>query len=161
MKRVALTRGYFALVDDADYERVMAAGPWQAQPNGRTTYVQRAQCQGNGRPTTQHLHTFITGWPYADHLNGDGLDNQRTNLRPTTHAQNMFNKRLYRNSTSGFKGVTRRRSDGRWQAQIQANKKHRHLGYFDAAEDAARAYDAAARELHGEYARLNFPEGDS
>ena len=161
MREIPLSLGLVALVDDADYEAVMAAGPWSARPCGRTVYAQRARRLDDGRPTTEQLHTFLTGRPYVDHQNGDGLDNQRGNLRPTTHGQNMFNRRLYKNSTSGFKGVTRRRRDGRWQAQIQANKKHRHLGYFDAAEDAARAYDAAARELHGDFAQLNFPQGES
>jgi cation diffusion facilitator CzcD-associated flavoprotein CzcO len=161
VREIPLSLGMVALVDDKDYEAVMAAGPWSARPCGRTAYAQRAQVLDDGRPTTQQLHTFLTGWPYADHQNGDGLDNQWANLRPSTHGQNMFTKRLYKNSTSGFKGVTRKKETGRWQAQIQANKQHRYLGYYDTAEDAARAYDAAARELFGDFARLNFPGGTS
>lgn len=161
MRKIPLSLGLVALVDDADYEAVVAAGAWSARPSGRTVYAQRARRLDDGRPTTEQLHTFLTGCPYVDHQNGDGLDNQRANLRPSTHGQNMFNRRLYKNSTSGFKGVTRRRRDGRWQAQIQANKQHRHLGYHDTAEEAARAYDAAARELFGDFARLNFPGGSS
>jgi hypothetical protein len=156
VKQIPLTRGYVALVDDEDYERVMAAGPWCARPDKRTVYAQRRLPLPGGRQTTQSLHAFLTGWPQVDHNNGDGLDNRKCNLRPATHEQNAANRRLNRNSTSGYKGVTRVR--GRWLAQIQASKKHRHLGYFDSPEDAARAYDRAARELFGAYARPNFPE---
>jgi hypothetical protein len=159
VREIPLTLGLVALVDEGDYELVMAAGPWSARPCGRTIYAQRAARLPDGRPTTQQLHHLLTGWPYADHHNGDGLDNQRANLRESDHGRNMFNKRLYKNSTSGFKGVTRRKRDGRWQAQIQAHRRHHHLGYYDTPEEAARAYDAAAIELHGEFARLNFTEG--
>lgn len=160
MKEISLTRGYVALVDDEDYERVLEAAPWCASLNGRTVYAQRANRRPDGGLTTEQLHQFITGLKYVDHANGDGLDNQRSNLRPATHGQNMFNKRLYKNSTTGFKGVTIKRGGRyiRWQAQIQASKLHRHIGYFDTPEEAARAYDAVACELFGEFARLNFPE---
>lgn len=152
MREVPLTRGYVALVDDADYELVIQC-QWSARPSGRTVYAQRRLGD-----TTQSLHTLLTGWSYVDHRNGDGLDNQRDNLRESTHAQNMYNKRLYTNSACGFKGVTLRKRDGRWQAQIQCAKKHYHLGYHDTAEAAARAYDLAARKLFGEFAHINFPE---
>lgn len=157
MQRVELTRGYSALVDDADYDWVIAAGSWSARPSGRTVYAQRSVRKPGGGQTTQSLHTFLTGWPYVDHENGDGLDNRRANRRQATHPQNMGNKRLYGNSATGFKGVTRRKRDGRYQAQIQAAGVHKHLGYHDTPEDAARAYDAAALELFGEFARPNFP----
>lgn len=146
MKEVPLSLGLVALVDDADYAAVMAAGDWSARPSGRTVYAQRRVIHDGGYATTQQLHTFLTGWPYVDHRNGDGLDNQRANLRQSSHGQNMG------------KGVTQRKRDGRFQAQIQANRVHHHLGYFDTAEAAALAYDGAAREAFGAFARLNFPE---
>ena len=154
---IPLTRGYNAVVDAADAERVVAAGPWCAAPNGRTVYAHRRVVRSNGDVTTEGMHAFITGADRTDHINGDGLDNRRSNLRRATHGQNMANKGRYRNNTSGFKGVSRRRS-GRWFAQIQAQGTHRYLGQFDTAEDAARAYDAAAVEAFGEFARLNFPQ---
>jgi hypothetical protein len=163
MRTIPLSRGLVALVDDEDYERVTAMGSWSAQADGRTFYARkRIYQQGAGRGSyvpSLLMHVFILGCPGVDHRNGDGLDNQRANLRPATHSQNMGNKRLYRNSTSGFKGVTRNTGSGRpWRAAVKANSQRHHLGYFDTAEAAARAYDAAARELFGEFARPNFPE---
>jgi hypothetical protein len=155
---IPISRGLVALVDDDDLERVTAAGPWCAAPNGRTTYAHRRVAGPNGQASTQQLHAFLTGWERTDHRNGDGLDNRRANLRRATHGQNMFNKRLYKNSTSGFKGVSQRKGSGRWAAQIQANGAHEYLGQYATAEDAARAYDARALALFGDFARLNFPQ---
>lgn len=155
--RIPLTRGYSAVVDTADADRVVAAGPWCAAPNGRTVYAHRRVVRSNGIATTEGMHAFLTGVDRTDHVNGDGLDNRRSNLRRATHGQNMANKVRYRNNTSGFKGVSRRQN-GRWFAQIQCQGNHRHLGYFATAEEAARAYDAAAVEAFGEFARLNFPQ---
>ena len=154
MREIQLPRGTVALVDDADYGRVIEAGPWHAatRPLTETVYVQR-----HVPPTTQYLHNFLTGLPYVDHRNGNGLDNQRANLRESTHAQNMANSRRRKDNTSGFKGVSQERRTGRWVAQIQRGGHNFHLGTFGSPEDAARAYDAKAAELFGEFARPNFP----
>lgn len=157
MKEVPLTRGYVALVDDDDYDRVMAAGSWCVRPSGQTAYAQRRIVR-DGKGTTISLHQFLTGLTNIDHVNGDGLDNQRHNLRPATRGQNMGNRRLPQNSATGFKGVTKRKVGYRYQAQIGANGKHYYLGNFATAEEAARAYDAAAIRHFGEFARLNFPQ---
>lgn len=155
---IPLTRGMVALVDEEDAARVLARGPWSAQV-GAGTYARCTKYLGGGaaNPIKDSIlmHTLITGWAYVDHINGDGLDNRRCNLRESTHALNMRNKRLYRNNTSGFKGVTRR--NGRWRACITCNGRRVRLGSFDTAEAAGRAYDAAARELHGEFGTFNFP----
>lgn len=158
MREIPLGRGLVALVDDADYDRVMAAGPWCARRSGPRTYAQHHVRRAGRRAATESLHTFLTGWPYIDHRNGDGLDNQRRNLRPATGTQNNANTRRRTDNTSGFKGVSWRPDANRWHARVQSGRKLRHLGYFDTAEAAARAYDAAARELFGEFARPNFPE---
>lgn len=152
MRELQLPSGLVALVDEDDFESVLAAGPWHAKRDGpRTTYVVKTP-----KPRVQiYLHHFLTNWPETDHINGDGLDNRRSNLRQVTHRQNMANQRLRRDSKSGYKGVNRSRS--RWQAGIKVDYRQRHLGTFETAEEAARAYDAAAIAAWGEFARLNFP----
>lgn len=144
--RIQLTQGYVALVDDDDLARVLALGRWQVSVCGRKLYASH----GANRRTVR-MHTFLTGWDFVDHRNGDGLDNRRANLRPATAAQNAANQQLSIANTTGYKGVSLYRN-GRFRASIQ----RRHLGYFDTAADAARAYDAAALDLFGDFAHLNF-----
>lgn len=152
---------YTVLVDDDDLERVLAAGPWSINPrkNGRTPYAQRSVVV-DGVRTTEMLHRFIMGGPTGlevDHINGGGLDNQKSNLRTATRVQNGSNRRRGINNSSGFKGVTRC-NDGtrreRWKAVIMVAKKSIGIGRFDSAEEAYEAYLAAARLLHGEFASL-------
>ncbi len=95
----------------------------------------------------------------VDHCNDIGLDNQRHNLRRCTHKQNIQNRRRNRNNKCGYKGVCLDRTGKKWQASIgspsQGNRKH--LGRFSCLIEAAKAYDEAAIERYGEFARLNFP----
>ena len=158
MKIIRLTQERVALVDDEDYTLVTSAGQWQAVESGATFYA-RHSTPSFGRHQGQiSMHAFITGMDYVDHVSGDGLDNRRANLRQATHAQNMGNKRRYRNNTSGFKGVAPFSGRGRpWIAYVTKAGVRHHLGLFDTAEEAAHAYDAAALELFGEFARPNFP----
>jgi hypothetical protein len=156
---VPLTQGFVALVDDADYESVMAAGRWhvvQPRPNGM--YAKRHLRRRPNR-TRPHLamHTFLTGWRLVDHINGDGLDNRMCNLREATVSQNNRNRPL-RGSRTGYRGVYIK-APGRWHARLKLNGKNLYLGSFGDPADAARAYDAAAFDAVGEFARLNFPEG--
>lgn len=91
----------------------------------------------------------------VDHRNGDKLDNRTENLRPATIKENNRNKRAQRNGRSGFKGVAWDSTSGRWKAHIYADGKRYVLGYFEDPRDAARAYNEAAPQYHGEFARLN------
>ena len=93
-----------------------------------------------------------------DHIDGNGLNNQENNLRYSTHSQNMSNRGLDKNNKSGFKGVSWYQPSQKWQVKIAVQGKQKHLGYYSDIEEAARAYDAAAKELHGEFAWLNFPD---
>jgi hypothetical protein len=96
----------------------------------------------------------------VDHWNRDTLDDRRSNLRICLRGQNNTNSRKRSRpagTSSRFKGVSWRKQKGRWVAKIRKNDSHYFLGYFDSEEDAARAYDAAARRIFGEFARTNFP----
>lgn len=103
---------------------------------------------------------YMTGqWPASmiDHENTDGSDNRWLNLREATHAQNCMNAQKRSDNSSGFKGVSFSRERGKFVAQINRAGKRTHVGIFDTAEEAAKAYDNAARLHHGEFARVNFP----
>jgi hypothetical protein len=150
-----LTRGKFALVD-ADLFESLLSRPWVA---GRIP--QHSRCDG----TPKQLHRFIIGIRdpaiLVDHRNGDPLDNRRQNLRVASHAQNLQNAKKKRNArTSQYKGVHLQTKQGRkkWQVMIRAPGRARWVGGFETEEEAARAYDIAARDAFGEFACVNFPK---
>lgn len=113
----------------------------------------------DGKIVNRKLHRMVMNAPYGvqvDHINGDTLDNRRCNLRLCSHAENQHNKNSQA-GTSKYKGVYLYKRDKKWRAMIAKNKKNIHLGYFNDEIQAAHAYDEAARQLFGEFARLNFP----
>jgi hypothetical protein len=146
-----------ALIDEEDADAVLNH-KWHVRREGRRLYYAATNVHRDGQRTILRLHTFLTGWPIVDHQNHDGLDNRRSNLRQATKCQNQQNQRLRSDNKSGYKGVFWDKRDRKWHARIRANGRAVSLRYHLTAEDAARAYDAAARELHGEFAWLNFPE---
>lgn len=152
--RVPLSRGFEAIIDAADAPLV-AAFNWSAKLGRHTAYARRND-QSGGRQANVLLHRFILGAPegaQVDHVNGDGLDNRRANLRLASHSENLRNRRLNANSASGLKGVYWHKSSGRWAAQIQTNGRRKRLGLFDTPEAAHAAYCAAAQIDHGEFAK--------
>lgn len=159
MAEIPLSQGLVALVDDEDADLVLSAGKWCVSRGGSgDAYAARNVLRSDGTRRLLKLHHFLTGWSYVDHRNGNGLDNRRGNLRCATHAENMQNVGIRVDNRSGYKGVCFDKRCGRWMAYINANRRRRYLGYFPSAELAAHAYDEAARDLHGEFARPNFPE---
>lgn len=91
----------------------------------------------------------------VDHINGNGLDNRRENLRISTQAQNLWNAKKHKDSSSIYKGVSKRRNDTNWSARIMKNGKAQHIGMFTTETEAASAYNRVAKELFGEFAILN------
>jgi hypothetical protein len=152
---VPLTHGKFAEVDDADYE-LLSAFPWRAVRIRNMWYAETYV-----RGAREFMHRFLLGagpGEQVDHRDGDGLHNWRRNLRSATHSLNQSNTRRVR-SKSGFKGVTwGPLASGKllpWRAYIQVDGHQRHLGRYLTAQEAARAYDRAAREAFGEFACTN------
>ncbi len=160
MKQIALSRGLVALVDDEDYEKVKAYN-WYARSNerGETWYAVRVVYNQDGTTQTIRMHNFIMGIPEGmqmDHVDRNGLNNQRQNMRVATRSQNMANRDIPL-GTNPYRGVYET-SSGRWRATIAHQGRGTHLGVYDTAEEAARSWDKKAKELHGEFAVLNFPE---
>lgn len=161
MKMILLSQGKFAVVDDIDYEWLMRWS-WCAVKSDKGVWY-AVRTDRTGREKQVRMHREIMNAPdgiEVDHKDNDGLHNWRDNLRECTHAQNLSNRGLFSNSTTGYKGVSIFRQNGkvRYQAKIRVDGKLIHLGLFDTDVEAAKAYDAAAPQYFGEFARLNFPE---
>lgn len=157
-----------AAVDEADLHLV-SSYVWYAYKIGRNWYAM-TEVVNNGKSRRLYMHRLITGASgklEVDHINGDGMDNTRANLRIVSHQQNLVNQRLSSASTTGFKGVTldrRTAKDGSpltpaWMAQTKYNGRRIYLGKFSTPEAAARAYDRKMIELHGEFAKTNASLG--
>lgn len=161
-RKISLTQGYVALVDAADYDD-LSQHLWFVHFKGSVPYAARAD-YSSGKKRYELMHRrLLPDAPYVDHIDGDGLDNRRSNLRAATHSQNLRNRvRLGTNNKSGFRGVSWHVGNKVWQAQIYIEGKKKHLGSFANREDAARAFDDAAVEHYGEFhGRLNFPDQDA
>jgi hypothetical protein len=158
MKEIQLTQGQVAKVDDGDYE-YLNQWNWYYHKG----YAVRVDKRILGKQKTIKMHGVIMDTPTdleTDHINHDRLDNRRDNLRVVTHAQNQMNKKKQIDNTSGYKGVSWHKQKNKWIAKIQVVNRQKHLGCFTDMIEAAKAYDAAAIKYFGEFAVLNFPDGE-
>lgn len=158
MPEIPLHGGLVAIVDDGDeWVEQFAWHPWLSGSR-RTIYARHGRRRPEGGYENVVMHRLILGTDqHVDHRDGDGLNNRRSNLRLANHSQNGANAPKRLGTKSRYKGVSTHRD--RWRAQIRVQRKYVHLGMFADEADAARAYDLAALEAFGEFARLNFPEG--
>lgn len=156
--KIPLSGGaHFSIVDDDDFA-ALSQHDWLMQVHKGLKYAVRFE---NQRQIL--MHRVLMGCAFRDgrkidHRDGDGLNNCRDNLRDSTHSQNMRNRRKKVVSSSQYKGVHWHRTRKKWNAMIRSNKKRIWLGCFTNEADAARAYDVAAKERHGSFACLNFPD---
>jgi hypothetical protein len=152
---VPLAAGVHAVVDASDFG-LISGHCWSLDPKGRyavayTELADASRCIRMHRLIMQPRSDQV-----VDHINGDGLDNRRANLRVCSQAENCRNRRKFGGWTSRYKGVSLAKGRKKpWRAQIRHGQKVRCLGYFASEEEAARVYDAVATKMFGEYARLN------
>lgn len=152
---IQLTQGQVATVDDVDAE--LAELSWYASRgyNTKTFYAQRS-VRMDGQKTTQYLHSVIAGRKGIvgdpDHVDRNGLNNTRDNLRQATSSQNKANQGLQSNNTSGVKGVSFHKGSGRWEARVKIKGKSHHLGMYDDLTEAGEAVKSAREHAFGEFA---------
>lgn len=153
MKLIPLTQGLFTMVDDADFDRLVAMGAWHIDHGyaARRSLVSEA-----GYPRRLiYMHQVLLGTMGGDHVDRNRLNNQSHNLRSCTASQNMCNRASW-GKTSKYKGVSWASRDRRWLAQISLNRKSRVLGRYLTEWEAAISYNYAAKSLHGDRAVLNL-----
>lgn len=161
MKKIELTKGYFALVDNKDFE-YLNKWSWHAKVAKRTVYARR-DFKKNKKKLNIWMHREILKLTdrdqNVDHIDSNGLNNQKNNLRVCTNSQNSQNMRKHSDNLSGYKGVHFMKSHKLWVAQLTFNYKRVLFSYHKTKEEAALAYNQAALKYHGPYAKLNVING--
>jgi hypothetical protein len=160
-RTIPLTQGCEAIVDAGDYP-YLAQFHWYVDKSSGTTSYAKRKLTVDGRNVSRFIHQEVcqvADGQEPDHINGNGLDNRRCNLRPAPHRSNIHNRKRQSNNTSGFIGVCWHKQREKWAAALKApDGKKKSLGLYVDILDAAKAYDAGARRYFGNFARLNFPE---
>lgn len=158
---IPLTQGKVAVVDFEDFEKIRGI-KWHATQKRNRFYVARARSRKLGNPRISYLHREIMlpgRGLEVDHIDGDGLNNRRANLRVVTHSQNIIGWRQPKaGGSSIFRGVFWDSTREKWVAKISVGGKDKHVGVFVSESAAAQARDAAAIKYFGEFALLNFPD---
>jgi len=156
MKKITLTQSEVAYVSDEDYEKIKKH-KWRIERNRNTCYAKSQIKNANGEWKTIWMHRLIMDAPIqlqVDHIDGNGLNNTRKNLRLCASFGNNANRRKTV-GISRYKGVTKHRKSGKWMAYIKKDKKMYNLGLFEIEEDAAKVYNIRALEFWKEFARIN------
>ena len=169
MKRIPLTQNKFAMVDDEDFDELSKYNWCVEKKSNGMFYASRSSLSNKEKRHTVYMHRQILGLTkndgkQTDHINHNGLDNKRSNIRVCSYAQNQQNRKLIKNKTSKYKGVSWSKGQihkgkqykGKWLAHIVYEGKALHLGLFNDEIEAAKAYDQKAKELFGEFAYINF-----
>jgi len=160
MKKISLTRGMSAQVDDGLFEWLNTY-KWYALSNNCGNFYAARDVRFAGQRKTVLMHRVVlrgVGILDGEHKDGNGLNNQLDNFRPATRSQNHANrKRLRKDKSAPFRGVSLCKRAGKYSAQISIENKKKHLGLFSDPTVAAHAYDKAARKQFGAFANLNFP----
>jgi len=159
MKQIALTQNQFAIVDDEDYDRIVSFNSWCASTHQRRkTFYAVSSRVVNGKCKLFRMHRLIMGVDdphvFVDHIDGNGLNNQKSNLRICSKFQNQQNRPKNKNNSSGHKGVHRDKARDKWAAKIMVNRKNIALGRFDNLQAAVDAYKTACEKYHGEYSNI-------
>jgi len=156
MKKIPLGDGKYSLVDKEDFKK-FSKFRWHIKKGRNKFYAQHCTRMG-GAEYNVKLHRAILDLNYGDnkmvdHINGNGLDNRKINLRICGYPQNASNSRRYSNNSSGYKGVHWHKLKEKWQATIRYFGNKIHVGYFSTALKAKRAYNKKSKELFGEFHR--------
>lgn len=165
VREIKLTKGKVALVDEEDFD-ILSQFNWIYNPKGYAYASIGYRVNGERRKRYKkiYMHRMILNPPpnmKVDHIDGNGLNNTRANLRIVTQGQNVINKRNQSNNSSGYKGVYWNKQRQKWHVRVFKNRKCLYSGFFDSVHEAGKAYNQQALKIHGEFAKLNDIKGES